>query len=126
MKHNLLPLIVLGLAAGFVLTRPRSPAPGEPISLFAGHRYLFIVRLSTNDTTAEAVLTPKDVEGLTLSKASNPPPWATPGASFSNRVAAFRFTARGNSTVELGQDIYGIGQLENVVQLSGNAEEPLV
>jgi hypothetical protein len=121
MKSNALPFAMLALAAGFVLTRkeraPEGLLPGGPVELVQGGRYLFIVRLSASDAAAEAVLTPKGVEELNFSPATNPPPWTAEGEPYSARVASFRFTAKGRSTVELGQDFYGIGRLEKVVPL---------
>lgn len=122
MASNNLPLFAaLAVAAGFVLSRRRAPEgllPGGPISIAGGSPYLFIVRLSASDAAAEAVLAPKGVTDLEFSPAMNPPPWTKPGEAFSTRVAAFRVTPAGNSTVELGQDFYGIGQLEKVVPFS--------
>ena len=117
-RKNLPLLAALVVAVGFVLTR-KSNASGAfgPSTIEAGVPYLFIVRLTATDTAAEAVLSPKGVTDLEFSPATSPPPWTGPGESYSTRVAAFRVTPRGNSTIELGQDFYGIGRLEKVVRL---------
>lgn len=119
---NALPLYLAGAAAAFLLTRPRRPPGGlealGQIPITAGTTYLFVVRLSVSDATADAVLGPKGVTALEFQQASVAPPWTKPGEQFSTRVAAFRATPAGHSTVELGQEFYGIGRLEKVVPLS--------
>ena len=120
---SLLPWLALATAATFVLTRKgRSSSyagAGAPAALYAGVPYLFIVRLEASDEMARATLEPKGAADLEMSPATTPPFWAEPGAAYSTRVAAFRATPQGNSTVSLGEPFYGIGRLEKVVRLDG-------
>lgn len=125
--NPLLPLFAAGAVGLFMLARKggggaNTAAPGQAYPLHAGVGYLFIVRLGTDITDEEArsVLDAKHVESLVLGPAVNPPFWATTGAIvFSNRIASFKATPPGNSSVTLGEPFYGIGRLETLVRLDG-------
>lgn len=121
-------LLALAALGAFMAIRGQAPretgvrdmaSAGGPSPLWAGVRYLFVVRLEVSDDMARAILESKAVEALELAPASEPPFWAKPGEPFSDRVAAFRFLARGNGSVTLGSNFYEVGRLEKVVRLDG-------
>ncbi len=130
------PIVPFLAAAGvglFVLSRKSGSAPSStsapsngPQPLWAGVPYLFIVRLDVGvtDEAARAALEPKGVEMLVLAPAVNPPFWVTtlngvPAGVWSQRVASFKATPKGNSTVTLGNPFYGVGRLETLARLDG-------
>lgn len=130
---NPLVLLAAGAIGLFALSRKSASAPGStnaladgPQPLRAGVPYLFVVRLDVGvtDEQARAALEPKGVEMLVLAPAVNPPFWLTtlggaPAGVWSQRVASFKATPRGNSTVSLGDPFYGIGRLETLARLDG-------
>lgn len=123
---NPLPFIAAGLVGLFVLSKKSAgaasnAAPGAPQPLRAGVPYLFILRLDrdVSDADVRAVLEPKGVENLLVSPAVLPPFWAQAGEAFDVRVASFKAVPRGNSTLTLGDPLYGLGRLETLVRLDG-------
>ena len=120
-------LLALGAVGVLMLTAktaslgpPPDVAPtGAPSPLWAGVRYLFVVRLEVTEEMARAILEAKGVEALEFSSATVAPFWAKPGVPYSDRVAAFRFLAKGNGSVTPGSNFYEVGRLERVVRLDG-------
>lgn len=119
-------LLALGVLGALALTAktasldPPDMAPvGGPAPLWAGVRYLFVVRLEVTEEMARAILEAKGVEALEFGPAAVAPFWTKPGEAFSTRVAAFRFLAKGNGSVTPGSNFYEVGRLERVVRLDG-------
>lgn len=123
MANPLLLLAALGIGAAALAFRrgatSSSAAVGAPAKLQAGVPYLFIVRLDVPDAQAETTLESKGVEMLEFAEVTSAPPWAVPGQPASPRVASFKATPAGNSTVTFGMPFYGIGKLERISRLDG-------
>jgi hypothetical protein len=122
-SSSLIPLLVLG-AVGYAIFGKAKAAPGAaqsllPLPLRAGVPYLFVIRLETTDDDAQTVISTKGAENIEFTSASVPPFWAQPGETFSTRAVVFQVTPRGNATLSLGDDFYGIGRLEKLVRLDG-------
>lgn len=105
------------LLAGKGGTAPVTGPTTVPLS--AGTGYLFMVRLApeTLESSARLLLESKGATMIEFLAAANPPFWAAPDEPASTRLASFKATPAGNSTVRLGDDFYGIGRLERVVRL---------
>lgn len=128
-ESPLIPLLVLGgvayalwgKAAAAALGGATPPEAASPLPLRAGVPYLFILRLEASDESATTVLSQKGVTGLEFTPAENPPFWAQPGETYSTRLASFMVTPNGNATVSLGDPFYGIGRIERLIRLDGQA-----
>ena len=122
-SNPFVPLLVL-VAVGWAFLGKAKAEPGAaqsllPLPLRAGVRYLFVIRLETTDSDAEAVLRAKGAESIEFTDAGVPPFWAQPGETYSTRAVVFQVTPRGNATLSLGDSFYDIGRLEKLVPLDG-------